>query len=147
MDLVLLKIAALFYLLASASFLYYVAFLRDAVLKLSPWILFAGFVAHSGGLVVHFLYSGYPNVTQFREAVMLYCWLLVAGYLIMQLKYHLTVLGSIIAPLALLMTLAASAFGTGPEQLPPELHTYWLPVHVILAFLGNAAFALAFAVS
>ncbi len=147
MDVSLLKIAALLYLLASACFIVYVFFLRDSVSKLSPWILFGGFAAHSAAVAVHFLQTGYPNVTQFREALTLYCWILVAGYLIVQLKYHVTVLGAIIAPLALLMTLAAFAFGTGPEQLPPELHTYWLPVHVMLAFLGNAAFALAFAVS
>jgi tryptophan synthase alpha chain len=33
------------------------------------------------------------------------------------------------------------------RELPPELKTYWLPIHVTLAFLGNAVFALAFGVS
>ena len=32
-------------------------------------------------------------------------------------------------------------------KLPPGLKTYWLPIHVTLAFLGNAVFALAFGVS
>jgi cytochrome c-type biogenesis protein CcsB len=72
---------------------------------------------------------------------------MVAGYLLVQLKYRLTVLGSIIAPLAFLMTLAAFAFGADAGDLPPGLQSFWLPVHVTLAFLGNAAFALAFGVS
>src|SRR5262249_56217234 len=66
---------------------------------------------------------------------------------LIQLKYRLGILGSIIAPLAFLMTLAAFAFGTGDAELPPGLKTYWLPIHVTLAFLGNAVFPLAFGVS
>jgi len=147
MDIILLKTAAVIYLVATASFVLYVFFLRDSVSRLSPLVLFLGFAVHTGALCTHFFQSGYPNVAQFREALSLYSWLLVAGFLLVQLKYRLSVLGSIIAPLATLMTLAAFAFGTGPEELPPGLKTYWLPVHVTLAFLGNAAFALAFGVS
>lgn len=147
MDVTLLKVAALIYLGASASFIVYLFFLRDTVSRLSPLILACGFAVHSAALGVHFFQTGYPNVTQFREALSLYSWLMVAGFLLVQVKYRLTILGSIIAPLALLMTLAAFAFGTGSEELPPGLKSYWLPVHVTLAFLGNAAFALAFGVS
>jgi cytochrome c-type biogenesis protein CcsB len=147
MDVTLLKLTAVVYLLATASFIFYVFFLRDFVSRLSPIILFFGFVVQSAALGAHFFQAGYPNLTQFREALSLYSWLMVAGYLLVQFKYRLTILGSIIAPLAFLMTLAAFAFGTGNEELPPGLKTYWLPIHVTLAFLGNAAFALAFAVS
>jgi len=147
MDVTLLKLTAIIYLVATGSFIFYVFFVRDSVSRLSPWILFCGFLVHTAALAVHFFQTGYPGVTQFREALSFYTWLMVAGYLLVQLKYRLTVLGSIIAPLALLMTLAAFAFGTGPEQLPPGLKTYWLPVHVTFAFLGNAVFALAFGVS
>ncbi len=124
MDITLLKLTAILYLLASASFVLYVFFVRDSVSNLSPIILFSGFVLHTAALG-----------------------LLVAGYLLMQIKYRLAILGAIIAPLAFLMTLAAFAFGTGGGELPPDLKTYWLPLHVTLAFLGNAVFALAFGVS
>src|SRR3990172_4576438 len=41
----------------------------------------------------------------------------------------------------------ALSFAAGREEIPPALKTYWLPLHVTLAFLGNAVFALAFGVS
>jgi cytochrome c-type biogenesis protein CcsB len=147
MDITLLKLTAILYLLASASFVLSVFFVRDSVSNLSPIILFSGFVLHTAALGVHFLQTGYPGVADFREALSFYTWLLVAGYLLMQIKYRLAILGAIIAPLAFLMTLAAFAFGTGGGELPPDLKTYWLPLHVTLAFLGNAVFALAFGVS
>jgi cytochrome c-type biogenesis protein CcsB len=147
MDVTLLKLTAVLYLLASGIFVVYIFVIRDSVSKLSPLILLAGFLLHTTAIGVHFLQSGYPNVAQFREALSLYTWLLVAGFLVVQFKYRLTVLGSIIAPLAFLMTLAAFSSGSGPEELPPVLKSYWLPVHVSVAFLGNAALALAFGVS
>src|SRR5919109_1573340 len=147
MDVTLLKAAAAFYILATGSFVVYIFYLRDSVSRLSPLILFAGFLVHTAALGIHFSQSGYAAVNQLREAVSLYSWLMVAVYLMIQLKYRLTVLGAIIAPLAFLMTLAGFAFGEATGELPPTLRTYWLPLHVTLAFLGNAVFALAFGVS
>jgi cytochrome c-type biogenesis protein CcsB len=147
MDVTLLKIAAILYLLASASFVANTFLARDFVSRASPIILFSGFAVHTAALGVHFLQTGYPGVARCSESLSFYSWLLVAGYLLLQLKYRLAILGAIIGPLASLMTLAALAFGTGSSELPPALQTYWLPIHVTLAFLGNAVFALAFGVS
>jgi cytochrome c-type biogenesis protein CcsB len=147
MDVTLLKFTALLYLVATVSFIFYIFFLRDSVSRLSPLILLCGFLVHTAAIGIHFSQTGYPGVAQFEEALSFYSWLVVGGYLLVQMRYRLTVLGSIIAPLAFLMTLAAFAFGAGGEELPPGLDSYWLPVHVTSAFLGNVAFALAFGVS
>ncbi|MFQ5682800.1 MAG: c-type cytochrome biogenesis protein CcsB [Candidatus Binatia bacterium] len=147
MDIVLLKITALFYLLAAGSFIAYLVLLRDSLSRASPLILLGGFLIHTLALGVHFFQTGYPAVIEFRETVSLYSWLMVGVYLLVQLKYRLTVLGCFIAPLAFLMSLAASAFGTSSGELSPALKTYWLPFHVTFALLGNAVFALAFGVS
>lgn len=147
MDVTLLKVTAAIYLVGTGSFIVYLVLLRDFFSRLSPLILLAGFLIHTSALGVHFFQTGYPAVAQFREALSFYSWLMVAVYLLVQLKYRLTVLGSFIAPLALLMCLAAFTFGAGSGELPPGLKTYWLPLHVSFAFLGNAVFALAFGVS
>ncbi|MBI2088998.1 MAG: cytochrome c biogenesis protein CcsA [Deltaproteobacteria bacterium] len=147
MDVTLLKVTAVVYLLATASFILYLVLSKELFARLSPIVLLAGFFVHSSALGIHFFQAGYPAVTQFREALSFYSWLMVGIYLVVQIKYRLNVLGCFIAPLAFLMSLAAFAFGTGSEEIPPALKTYWLPLHVTLAFLGNAVFALAFGVS
>jgi cytochrome c-type biogenesis protein CcsB len=147
MDVLLLKFTALFYLLATGSFIIYLVLLRDSFSRISSLILLSGFLIHTSALGVHFLQSGYPAVTQSREALSFYGWLMVAVYLLVQLKYRMVILGSFIAPLAFLMTVGAFAFGVGTGEAPPGLKTYWLPLHVTLAFLGNAVFALASGVS
>jgi cytochrome c-type biogenesis protein CcsB len=142
----LLKLSALLYFLATASFVFFVL-MRNTASRLPTLVLLAGFVLHSAALAAHFFREGYPAVTEFYEAITFKSWLIVALYLVIQIKYRLTVLGAIVAPVVTLMTLAASAFGATNGELPPGLKTYWLPVHVTMAFLGNAVFALAFAVS
>jgi cytochrome c-type biogenesis protein CcsB len=143
----LLKGTALFYLLATGSFILYVILLRELFSRLSPYILLAGFLLHSVAVGMDFLQSGFPAVTELRQALSFYSWLMIGAYLLVQLKYRLTVLGCFVAPLAFLMSLAAVAFGAVGGEIPPGLKTYWLPLHVTLAFLGNAVFALAFGVS
>lgn len=147
MDVTLLKATAFFYLLGTGSFIVYLVLFREFLSRISLAILLCGFLLHTSALGVHFFGAGYLAVTQFHEALSFYSWLIVAVYLLVQLKYRLAVLGSFVAPFAFLMSSAAFAFGTGGAELPPALKTHWFPVHVTLAFLGNAVFALAFGVS
>jgi cytochrome c-type biogenesis protein CcsB len=146
MSLILLKLTAILYLIATGSFIFYVV-RRDTVSRLPPLILGAGFIIHTLALSAYFMREGFPALTEMREALLFKSWLMVACYLLIQIKYRLTVLGGIIAPLAFLMSLAGIAFGSGSGEIPPDLKTFWLPLHVTSAFLGNAVFALAFGVS
>lgn len=147
MDVALLKGTASLYLIATGTFILYVLLMKDFLSRTAPRVLLAGFLLHTAALAVQISQNGYPAVTELHEALSVYCWVIVGVYLLVQLKYRLTILGCFVAPLAFLMTLSGIAFGAGSGELPPGLKTYWLPVHVTLAFLGNAVFALAFAVS
>jgi len=146
MEPLLVKITAAIYLLAAASYFYFV-FRKDSSSRLSALALTAGFALHTTALTNRFVSEGFAAVALIGEALLFKSWLMVGLYLLFQLKYRLTVLGGIVAPLACLMCLAAFAFGTTGGEIPPGLESVWLPVHVTLAFLGNAVFALAFGVS
>ena len=147
MDFFLLKATALFYLLAMGVFFLYLLLLKDIYARIAPAILLAGFALHTAALGQQIARNGFPAVTDLREALSVYCWLVVGIYLFVQIKYRLTVLGCFVAPLAFLMSLAGLTFGASGGELPPGLKTSWFYVHVTLAFLGDAVFALAFAVS
>jgi cytochrome c-type biogenesis protein CcsB len=147
MDATLLKIAAFAYLGATISFTLYLFLQRDLLARLSPVVLLLSFAIHTSALGLAFFHTGYPAVIGPREALSFFSWVMVVVYLLVQLKYRITVLGAIIAPLAFLMSFSSIAFGPGSGELPPELKTYWLPFHTTFAFLGHAMFALAFSVS
>jgi cytochrome c-type biogenesis protein CcsB len=146
MDTVLLNLTALAYLIAAGSFFLYL-FRGETAARLPTALLLLGFVIHSFALVGRFFQEGFAGVAVMGYALLFYGWLMVGIYLLVQLKYRLAILGGIIAPLAFLVSFSAFAIGRGASELPPALHTYWLPVHVTLAFLGNAVLALAFGVS
>jgi cytochrome c-type biogenesis protein CcsB len=146
-EILLFKGTALFYLLAMGAFFLYLVLLKEFYARVAPFILLVGFALHTAALGGQIAHNGFPAVTDLREALSVYSWLVVGIYLLVQLKYRLTVLGCFVAPLAFLMALAGLAVGPGGGALPPGLKTSWLYVHVTLAFLGNAVFALAFAVS
>ena len=146
MEALTVKLTAAIYLLAAAGNFYFL-FRKDGASRLPALALLAGFLLHTGALTVRFLDEGFGAVALMGEALLFKSWLMVGLYLLIQLKYRVTVLGGIVAPLAFLMCLAAYAFGRADDAIPPGLESVWLPVHVTLAFLGNAVFALAFAVS
>jgi cytochrome c-type biogenesis protein CcsB len=147
MEILLFKGTALVYLLAMGAFFLYLVLLKDSYARIAPLVLLVGFALHTAALAGQIAENGFPAVTDLREALSVYSWLIVGIYLLVQLKYRLTVLGCFVAPLAFLMALTGLAVGPGEGELPPGLQTSWLYVHVTLALLGNAVFALAFAVS
>jgi cytochrome c-type biogenesis protein CcsB len=146
MDAMLLSLTAAAYLIAAASFFVYL-FRGDTASRLPTTSLLFGFVVHTMALTSRFFQGGFAAVAVMGEALLFHSWLMVGIFLLMQLKYRLTVLGGIVSPLAFLMTLAAFAVGGAIGEIPPGFSTFWLPLHVTLAFLGNAVFALAFGVS
>src|SRR5207237_10046223 len=92
MDITLLRFTAVLYILATGSFIVYVFYLRDSVSRLSPLILFLGFLIHTAALGLHFFPSGYAGVNDLCEAVSFYSWLIVSFYLLILILYRLPVL-------------------------------------------------------
>ncbi|MCY4487762.1 MAG: cytochrome c biogenesis protein CcsA [Deltaproteobacteria bacterium] len=143
----LLQATAGFYLLATGAFILHLFFQREAFSRAGQWLLLAGFVGHAVKFAFLFHDAGFPALAQTAATHSFYGWLMVGVYLTVQLKYRLPILGGFVAPLAFLMSLRSIALGEPGLETPPALLTYWLPLHVTLALLGNAVFALAFAVS
>jgi cytochrome c-type biogenesis protein CcsB len=87
-------------------------------------------------------------VTTFDEALSFFALTIVAIFLVVHLRRPLVALGAVVSPLAFGLTLAADAVHAGTARpLPAVLDSAWLPVHVVLSFLGDAVFALAFSAS
>ncbi len=146
MDAILLKVTTAAYLVAAVSFFFFL-FRGEAAARLPTVLLLFAFVVHGFVLTSRYFQEGFAAVAVMGDALLFNSWMMVGVYLLVQLKYRLTILGGIIAPLAFLMTFAALAVGIAVGDIPPALQTFWLPLHVTLAFLGNAVFALAFGVS
>ncbi len=99
MEATLVKLTAVIYLLSAASYFYFV-FRKDTASKVPSLALASGLVFHTAALLVRFANEGFSAVALMGEALLFKSWLMVGVYLLIQLKYRLTVLGGIVAPLA-----------------------------------------------
>jgi len=147
MELTLLRLAIALYLAGTVAALAGIAVRQELPRSLLPRLLWGGFAAHAASIVVRSWSAGHLAVTTFDEALSFLALLLVAIFLLVQLRRPLVALGAVVSPLAFGLTLAADAVYRGARPLPPVLDSAWLPIHVVLSFLGDAVFALAFSAS
>lgn len=147
MEIVLLTLVLVLYFAAGASFVVQLIRGRESLRRLGPLLLGAGAAAHGLEMVLRSIALRHIAVTSYDEGLSFLAFTLAAIFAGLDRRGSLTVVGSIIAPLAFLLTLVSFAVTSGASELPPSLRSAWLPVHVTLAFLGNALFALAFAAS
>lgn len=147
MEIPLLQAALLFYLLSTAAFMLPLLSSRVFPRALAPTLLFAAFVSHVGAIAARSLAAGYIAVIDSYEALSFFACLTAGVCLLAQVRAPVAILGAVVSPLGFVLTLGAFVFYTHARDLPPILHSAWLPVHVTLAFLGNAVFGVAFSAS
>ncbi|OEU61212.1 MAG: c-type cytochrome biogenesis protein CcsB [Desulfuromonadales bacterium C00003094] len=140
----LFKITLLCYLVASSGYLVHIASGRGTAEKIGRWLLRGGFVLHCLTLGWRFFEAGYTPVTNLHESLSFFAWCITGIFLLFDLRYGLAVLGAFLSPLALLLMLIGNAVPRHLAQPSPMLDSWWFPIHVSLAFLGNAVFAVAF---
>ena len=144
MPILLFKTTLLFYLVATLAYLAGIITRRPGAATAGRWLMRGGFVVHCATLATRYLVIGQTPVTNLHESLSFFAWCVVGIFLLFDLRYPLSVLGAFLSPLALLLMLIGSAAPMEPQQLNPILDSWWFPVHVTLAFLGNAVFAVAF---
>jgi cytochrome c-type biogenesis protein CcsB len=143
MDLVLLRVAAALYCVATVAALSAITSGRAFPERLLRWVLSVAVGLHAASFVSRSATAGYLAVVNFGEALSLLGLVLVVAFLLAQRRAPVLALSAVVVPLAFGLTLAATALKGGVQPLPPVLHSVWLPVHVGLAILGDALLALA----
>jgi cytochrome c-type biogenesis protein CcsB len=144
MNLVFYHAAGVLYVLGTVSHLSYIISLKDFLCRLGAGLLSVGFAFHATALVFRYYEAGYLPITNLYESLSFYAWAIVLVYLVAHYRYQIRVLGAFVAPIALILVMISLALPKGILPLPPALRSYWLPIHVVFAFLGDAVFALAF---
>ncbi|MHB1013258.1 MAG: c-type cytochrome biogenesis protein CcsB [Desulfobacteria bacterium] len=144
MHTILLKVAALFYFVGALAYLHFVFTLNERSAKVGRMLLLIGAILHGVGFVARYFVAGYTPITSLFESLSFSAFAIVCVFLAFELRYHLRVLGAFVAPLAFAFSISSAFLPGEVRALAPALNSYWLPVHVILLFFGNAVFAVAF---
>jgi cytochrome c-type biogenesis protein CcsB len=145
-DLIVLRIAAVLYLLATMAALAGVAGGTQSG-RLLRGLLTLALATHVTALAIRAVAIGSIPAASLGESLSILAVLLVGLFLLAQLRAPLVALGAIVSPLAFGLAFAAMALKGAVEPLPPVLHSVWFPLHVGISLLGDAVFALAFSAS
>lgn len=118
--------------------------------KLTSRVMFfmagIGFFSHTISIIYRYIYAGHIPISTPHEAASFFSWCIVLMFFIIELTYRVGLLGSFIMPLVFILMMSSSMLPREVKSLSPVLQSYWLGIHTVLAFLGNAAFAMAFGI-
>jgi cytochrome c-type biogenesis protein CcsB len=140
---ILLISTILLYMLSSAAYGAYLFLQKDYLQRSGYFILMAGFIFHTAGLVHGIVDTGHIPVGNLHETLSLAGWTVAGVFLIVQFKFNLKILGIFAAPLVTLVMFAVALLPNEPVQTTKIFNSFWLVSHVVAIFIGEAAFALA----
>jgi len=133
----------LLYILSAAAYMAYFFVQKEPFQRVGYVLISAGFVAHTGAIVIAFTESGRIPVHNLQETLVLAAWTVSGLYLVVHFKYRLKVLGAYAAPLSALVMAVSSIIPRGSAQPNDIFKSFWLISHIVTIFIGEAAFALA----
>jgi len=116
---------------------------KKATSKIALYLAAMGFLFHTGNIIIRYVQGGHIPVTNMHEATSFFSWCILLLFFFHEFRYKLGMLSSFIMPIVFLFMFSSSIFPREIKVLSPALQSYWFGIHVILAFLGDAAFAMA----
>ena len=132
------------YAIACALFLVFLTQGTEGPGRWATRVLGVAVAAHVAFLITDYVVAGNIPFGTIHQTLSVASLLMVASYLLALVKYKITVLGGFITPVTLLFFLGAG-LGYSVAQVPPDVRSIILPVHIGVNVLGIVAFALAFA--
>ena len=145
MHAILQNLSILAYVAATGLFFAYLVQRKELIHRLASVITGAGWVAQTVALVALGHELGRPPLGSLGEAVSVAVWGIVLLEMWVERRARVKVLGAFVLPVVLVFSLKAAATRQQLPEIAPALSGAWLWVHIGLALVGIAAFALNFA--
>jgi cytochrome c-type biogenesis protein CcsB len=139
----IILVSILLYLLSSVCYLAYLYRQKDYLQRSGLFLLLIGFLFHTLTIVFGFIKSGHLPVSNLHETLSFAGWTIAGVFLGIQLKFNLKVLGIYAAPILTVIMIIVSQLPNEPAAAPKIFKSFWLVSHVVVIFIGEAAFALA----
>ncbi len=135
------------YLLSFLGFVLFGGTKQLKVARVATGLIAVGVVLHTIAIAIRWRASGHVPFANMYEYANIMAWMAVVSFLIILWRYDRPILGLYVSPLVVALIVSASLLPNDvTKQLVPALQSYWLPIHVVLAALGEGAFLVATAV-
>ena len=146
MEIILFELALTFYFAATIVCVLELFKSSKTTSRIMLSLVIIGFVLHTANIIARYIISGHIPIANLHEASSFFSWCIVLLFFYLEYRYRLGLLGSFIMPLVFILMLSSSMLPRKIDPLSPVLQSYWLGIHTVLAFIGDAAFAMAFGV-
>lgn len=147
MNTLLFNITIASYMLALVFYAVCAIFKKERLGLFARGVLTLGLFSHTAVIIVRWVAAGRPPLSNMYESLIIFSWALILIYIVVEVIYKLKVLGIFVSILALLILASASGVDSSIKPLMPALQSNWLVVHVLVCFIGYAAFAISFVCS
>jgi cytochrome c-type biogenesis protein CcsB len=120
---------------------------RDRLAWSARGTLVFGTVAHAVAIGARWWLAQRPPLSNLYESLILFAWATMVIFLVLDVRTGLRQAGALVCGLSLLLLLYASRLDSTIRPLMPALRSNWLVTHVLVCFIGYAAFAISFVCS
>ena len=119
------------------------------IVTIGKAVLAVGFILQIVGLVYRSVQARFMPVTNMYESLNFFSAAIVCAYFIVERKTGNRAFGAFILPVVFILMALSSSPSMSKEIAPliPALQSQWLVWHVLLSFVGEAAFTVAFGAS
>lgn len=151
----IISIVTFVYGLAGLLYIFSWVFRKEGPGKLATWVTLIACSGNAVGFLMRWYESfgvgegyGHAPLSNIYESLVLFALTIGVIYMVVEWRYQNRVMGCFAVPLAF-FALAYASFGTSTQIRPliPALKSNWLIAHVIVTFIGYAAFTVAFGIS
>lgn len=139
-----------FYLVAAILYLGYWILRNERIGQTATVMTFIALFANTMFLVARTIEAKHSPFSNLYESMVFFVWMMVIGYLFLEFRYKLRVVGAFVIPLAFLAMFATSLLPfrfQSVQPLNPALQSIWLEIHVFTTFTGYAGFGISFGLS
>lgn len=146
MELILFEIALTFYFAAAIAGVLELFKGTKTTSRIMLGLTILGFAVHTANIIARYVMAGHIPISNLHEASSFFSWCIILLFFLIESRYRIGLLGSFIMPVVFILMLSSSVLPRAIKPLSPVLQSYWFGIHTVLAFTGDAAFALAFGI-
>jgi len=143
----LLFLTLIFYAAATAIYVGFAVTGEESYVHFASAATFIGLAANTAAGVHRWYASGHPPFSSIYEMLLSFVWTVALLTLVLERRYHVKVIGTVTMPVAVTSVVLMQLLDSSSHPLVPALQSTWLHIHVTLAMLSYAAFAVSFALA
>ena len=137
MDASVIVISIVLYMLSAAGYLAYLLLQKNALQRAGFFLLLAGFVCHTGAILLEMVRLGHIPVSNLHETLSFAGWAVAGVFIVLHYLYGLKILGVVAAPFVALIMVIVSLLPDEPAKTTAIFKSFWPVSHVTVIFIGE----------